>query len=89
MTYIFHLERFLKLYTGLAMTYGVLHVSSRKNVTIPPEWVCGVVVAAPLLWPAYLAADSIRLFHHHRRSKPRVPSSQPVDDWDLPMSDDS
>ena len=49
-----HVERLAKIYTALTVTYGLVRTHHTNHRPIDRA---SIVVAAPFLWPAYLAAD--------------------------------
>ena len=64
-----HVERVLKIYTGLTCAYGLLHAARRERGS---GCVTGLslVIAAPLLWPAYVITDMVGL----KKQQQRVPN---------------
>jgi hypothetical protein len=61
-----HVERVLKIYTGLTCAYGLIHAARREKGS---SCVTGLslVMAAPFLWPAYVITDVVGL----RKQQPR------------------
>ena len=55
------LKLFGKLYLGTTIAYGGWHAFQRERFR-PVEQVC-IVLAAPIVWPAYLAMDTANCCH--------------------------
>jgi hypothetical protein len=68
------LETMVKIYTGVTCVYGLVRTHHTNHRPIDRA---SIVVAAPLLWPAFLASD---LFDGHRHCTRR---------FQHPMSDDT
>lgn len=51
-----HVERIVKVYTGLTMAYGLVRVHYGKE---SPLNGAAQVVAAPVLWPVYVLKDGV------------------------------
>ncbi len=51
-----HVERVIKLYTGLTCTYGLLRTLKRSN---DPVTGAAITIASPALWPFYVVQDFV------------------------------
>jgi hypothetical protein len=54
-----HVEHFLKLYVGLTMSFGLLRAAAYREPN--PENMTALMVAGPVLWPAYIMKDCVGL----------------------------
>ena len=80
-----HVERVFKIYTGLTCAYGFLHACRRERRCATTG--LSLIISAPLLWPAYAAADCLQW--RERRHFPHHNAASVDENLMLPMSDDT